>query len=121
LVVDVLLWSTFWFVEHVLVRELYVPVEILQPGRLAKADELVVDEAILDVVELVHVLHNGLTLILYKVLDKSISADGNPKANVAVNHKRRGREQGTEVREGGIGNEQALCDRQRAHQPPRYP
>ncbi len=41
--------STFWF-------ELYVHVEILQPGRLAKADELVVDEAILDVVELVDIL-----------------------------------------------------------------
>jgi hypothetical protein len=36
--------------EHVLVRELHMPLEILQPGRLAKADELVVDEAILDVV-----------------------------------------------------------------------
>jgi 4-hydroxy-3-methylbut-2-en-1-yl diphosphate synthase IspG/GcpE len=40
LVVNVLL-------EHVLVRELHVPVEILQPGRLAEAEELVVDEAIL--------------------------------------------------------------------------
>jgi hypothetical protein len=38
--------------EHVLVRGLYVPVEILQPGRLARADELVVDEAILDVVDM---------------------------------------------------------------------
>ena len=58
-----------------------------------------------------NVLHNCLTLILYKVLDKSISADGNPKANVAVSYKRRGSapQQGTEVREGGIGNEQALC------------
>jgi hypothetical protein len=62
--------------EHVLVRELYVPIDVLQPGRLAKADQLIMDEAILDVVELVDVLHNGLTLILYKVLDKSISADG---------------------------------------------
>jgi len=88
-------------VEHVLVRELYVPVEILQPGRLAKADELVVDEVILDVVELVHVLHNGLTLILYKVLDKSISADGNPKSNFAVNLKRRGESRGLRcTREG---------------------
>ena len=42
----------------------YVAVEILQPGRLAKGDELVVDEAILDVVELVNVLHNCLTLVL---------------------------------------------------------
>jgi hypothetical protein len=103
LVVDVLL------LEQVLVHELHMSINVLQPGRLAKADELVVYEAILDVVELVHVLHNCLTLILYKVLEKSISADGNPKANVAVNHKRRGRERGTEVREGGIGNEQALC------------
>jgi hypothetical protein len=39
--------------EHVLVRELHVPIDVLQPGRLAKANELVVDEAILDVVELV--------------------------------------------------------------------
>jgi hypothetical protein len=99
LVVNVLL------LEHVLVRELHMAIDVLQPGRLAKADELVVDEAILDVVELVDVLHNCLTLILYKVLDKSISADGNTKANVAVNHKRRGREQGTEVREGGISSQ----------------
>ena len=63
----------------------YVAVEILQPGRLAKADELVVDEAILDVDELVDVFHNCLILILYKVLDKRISDDGNTKANVAVN------------------------------------
>ncbi len=63
------------------------------------------DEAILDVVELVHVLYNGLTL-KYLSLTKcwiKASADGNSKGNVAVNHKRRGREQGTEVCEGGIG------------------
>ena len=64
--VDVLL-------EHVWARELNMPIDVLQPGCLAKADELVVAEAILDVVELVDVLHNGLTLILYKVLEKSIS------------------------------------------------
>jgi hypothetical protein len=68
LVVNVLL-------EHVLFHELYVAVEILQPGRLAKTDELVVDEAILDVV---HVLHNCLTLILYKVLDKASVPMGTP-------------------------------------------
>ena len=43
----------------------------MQLGPLAKTDDLVVDEAILDVVELVHVLHNGLTLVLYKVLEKT--------------------------------------------------
>jgi len=66
-----------------------------------------VDEAILDVVELVEVIHNCLTLILHKMLDKGISADGNPKANVAVNHKARRREQRTEVIKGGIGSEHA--------------
>ena len=63
--------------EGVLVRELNMPVRMLKAGGLAKADPLVVDEAILDVVEFVDVLHNRLTLFLHKVLDKSISADGN--------------------------------------------
>jgi hypothetical protein len=73
LVVNVLL-------EHVLVCELYVAVEILQPGRLVKPYELVVDEAILDFEEFVDVLHNCQALILYKVLDKRMSADANTKA-----------------------------------------
>ncbi len=66
--------------EHVLVCELYVAVEILQPGRLVKPYELVVDEAILDFEEFVDVLHNCQALILYKVLDKRMSADANTKA-----------------------------------------
>jgi hypothetical protein len=102
LVVDVLL------LNHVVVGELCMAVQILQPGRLAKPYGLVVDEAILDVLEFVDVLHNCLTIILYKVLDKSISADGNTKTNVAVNYKGRGGEQGTEVREGGVGGKQVL-------------
>jgi hypothetical protein len=76
---------------------------------LAKPNELVVDEAILDVVELVNVLHNCLTLIPDKMLDKSISTYGNPKSNVAVNYKGCGRKQGTEVREGGVGCKHVLC------------
>ena len=103
LVVDVLL------LNHVVVGKLYMAVQILQPGRLAKPYELVADEAILDVLKFVDVLHNCLTLILYKVLDKSISVDENTKTNVAVNYKGRGREQGTEVREGGVGGKQELC------------
>ena len=76
---------------------------------MAKPNELVVDEAILDVFELVDVLHNFLTLFLYKVLDKNVSANGNPKSNVAVIYKSLGGEQGTEVSEGGISSEQGLC------------
>jgi len=60
-----------------------------------------VDEAILDVVELVNVLHNCLTLVLYKVLDESISADGNPKANVPSTTQDAGESRGRRcVREG---------------------
>jgi hypothetical protein len=44
LVVDVLL------LEHLLVRELDLAVKVLKPCGLAKAEELVVDEAILEVV-----------------------------------------------------------------------
>ncbi len=92
-----------------LVLVVYVAAEILQPGRsVAEAEELVVDEAILDVVEL-STSSIIATLILYKVLDKSISPDENTKANVAVNHKRSGREQGTDVCEEGICIEHALC------------
>jgi hypothetical protein len=107
LVVDVLL------LEHLQVRELDLAVKVLKSCGLAKEEELVVDEAILEVVKLVDILHNFLTLSLYKVLDKRISANGNPKANVAVDNEGLGGEQGTDVCEGGISSEQALCGRVR--------
>ena len=65
--------------EHVLVCELHMAINVLQQGLLAEVEKLMMDEAILDVVELVDVLHNGLTLILYKVLDKSIRPMGTPR------------------------------------------
>ena len=40
------------------------------------------DEAILDVVELIDVLHNFRTLFRYKVLDKSVSAREVPRGGV---------------------------------------
>jgi hypothetical protein len=40
-----------------------------------------------EVVKLVNVLHNFLTLRLYKVLDKRIRTNGNPNANVAVDYE----------------------------------
>ena len=92
-----------------LVRVLNLPVQVLEASGLAEADELVVDEAILHVVELINVIHNFLTLFLYKVLDKSISANGNPTANVAVVDKGLWGEQRTKVCEGRISSEQALC------------
>jgi hypothetical protein len=87
--------------EDVLICEVNLPVEVLKAGRLAEVHELVVDEAILDVVELVDVVHNVLTLFLYKVLDKSVSANGNPKANVVVIYKAVGASRGPRcAREG---------------------
>jgi hypothetical protein len=88
LMVDVLL------LEHLLVRELDLAVKVLKSCGLAKAEELVVDEAILEIVKLVNVLHNFLTLSLYKVLDKRISANGNPKGNVAVDYEGLGESRG---------------------------
>jgi hypothetical protein len=41
---------------------------------------MIVDEAILDVVELVDVVHNFLTLFLYQVLNKSVSANATLEA-----------------------------------------
>jgi hypothetical protein len=81
LVVDVLL------LEHLLVRKVDLAVKVLKSCGLAKAEELVVDEAVLEVVKFVNVLHNFLTLSLYEVLDKRISANGSPKANVAINYE----------------------------------
>jgi hypothetical protein len=46
-------------------------------------------------------------------VDKSVSTNGNPKSSVAVIYKGLGGEQGTEVCEGGISSEQALCGRVR--------
>ena len=66
------------------------------------------DKAILEVVEFIDVLHNFLTLFLYKVLDISVSANENPKTKVAVVYKGLGGEQRTEVGEGGISSKQEL-------------
>ncbi len=108
-----ILWSTCCCCKNLLVRELNLAVQVLKARGLAEAEELVVYEAVLDVVELIDVLHNFLTLFRYKVLDKSVSANGNPKANVAVVYKCLGGEQRTEVGEGGISSKQALCGRVR--------
>jgi hypothetical protein len=72
--------------EHLLVRELDLAVKVLKSCGLAR-EELVVDEAILEVVKLGNLLHNFLTLSLYKVLDKRISANGNRGPNVTVNYE----------------------------------
>lgn len=71
--------------QDILVRELYLDFEVLTACSLPEEDQLIVDAAVLYVVELVNVAHKFLTLILYKVLDNSISADG----NTSKGHQRR--------------------------------
>jgi hypothetical protein len=66
--------------EDVSICQVNLPVEVLKACSLSKSDELVI----------------------YKVLDKSVSVNGNPTTNVAVIYKGLGGEQGTEVCEGGI-------------------
>ena len=77
LVVDVLLLEV--------VRDLAV--EVLQPGSLAEAEELVMNEAVLHTIQLVDILHDGQTLLLHKTLDKSVSAEGNTKTHVSLRSK----------------------------------
>jgi hypothetical protein len=58
--------------EDVLICEVNLPVEVLKAGILAEEHELVVDEAILDVVELVDVVHNFLTFFFTKCWTKAL-------------------------------------------------
>jgi len=60
--VDVLL------LEHLLVRELDLAVKVLKSCGLAKAEDLVVDEAILEVVKLVDVLHKGWGRVKHDII-----------------------------------------------------
>jgi hypothetical protein len=81
-------WRVFWFA-----RSMW-PLRYWSRVAWQNRSSLVVYETILYAVQFVDVLHNCLAIILDKVLDKSISADGNTKTNVAVNYKGRRGEQG---------------------------
>ena len=64
--------------EDVLICEVNLPVEVLKAGSLAEAHKLVEDEVILDVVELVDVLHYFLTLFFTKCWTKASVPMGTP-------------------------------------------
>ena len=93
LVVDVLL------LEVVLVLDRDLAVEVLQPGSLAEAKELVVDETVLHAVQLVDIIHDGQALVLHKTLDKRVSAEGNTKTLISLCSEAPEGEHGAEVRE----------------------
>ena len=65
--------------EDVLICEVNLPVEVLKAGSLAEAHKLVVDETILDVVELVDVLHYFLILFFTKCWTKASVPMGTPR------------------------------------------
>ena len=104
LVVDVLL------LEMVLVLDWDLAVEVLQPGSLAEAEELVMNEAVLHTIQLVDILHDGQTLLLHKTLDKSVSAEGNTKTHVSLRSKSHRGEYRAKVRKSrGSGNDVMGC------------
>lgn len=104
LVVDVLL------LEVVLVLERNVAVEVLQPGSLTEAKELVVNETVLHAVQLVDILYDGQALILHKTLDKSVSAEGNTKTLISLCSEAPEGEHGAEVRKSrGVCNDIVGC------------
>ena len=104
LVVDVLL------LEMVLVLDRDLAVEVLQPGSLAEAKELVMNEAVLHAIQLVDILHDGQTLLLHKNLDKSVSAEGNTKTHVSLRSKAPKGEHRAKVRKSsGSGNDVVGC------------
>ena len=65
--------------EDVLICEVNLPVEVLKAGSLAEAHKLVEDEVILDVVELVDVLHYFLILFFTKCWTKASVPMGTPR------------------------------------------
>jgi len=88
--------------EAVLIREVNLAVEALKADSLAKPKELVVDKAILDVVEFVDSLHNCLTLVL--------------ASNLAVNYKGRGGSKGLRcAREGSAASMRRAAENATAH------
>ena len=63
--------------EGVLVVEEDVAIQVLKASGLAEAQELVVNETILNGVELVDVVDDVFDLVLNKILYESVSAKGN--------------------------------------------
>ena len=97
LAVDVLL------LEAILVADGNLAIEVLEPRRLAEAQELIVDEAVVHAVELVDIVDDGQALILHKILNKRVSAEGNTEPLIPLRSETLNMEQvGGKVREGRV-------------------
>ena len=76
---------------------------MMEPRRLAEAQELIVDEAVLHAVELVDIVDDGQALILHKILNKRVSAEGNTEPLIPLRSEALNMEQvGGKVREGRV-------------------
>ena len=71
--------------EGVLVVEENVAIQILKASGLAEAQELVVNETILNGVELVDVVDDVFDLVLNKILYESVSAKGDTESDISCN------------------------------------
>ena len=97
LAVDVLL------LEAILVADGNLAIEVLEPRRLAEAQELIVDEAVVHAVELVDIVDDGQALILHKILNKRVSAEGNTEPLIPLRSETLNMEQvGGKMREGRV-------------------
>ena len=88
--------------EGVLVmEEEHVVVQILKASGLAEAQELVVNETILNGVELVDVVDDVFDLVLNKILYESVSAKGHAESDISLRGEGLVLNVGSEVSEGG--------------------
>ena len=94
--------------EGVLVVEEDVAIQILEASGLAEAQELVVNETILNGVELVDVVDDVFDLVLNKILYKSVSAKGNTESDISLSGESLVLNVGSEVCEGGVLSDDAL-------------
>ena len=83
-------------------------VQILNVSGLAEAQELVVDETILNGVEFVDVVDDVFDLVLNKILYGSVSAKGDAESDISLSGESVILNVGSEVCEGGVLSDDAL-------------
>jgi len=85
-----------------------VAIQILKASGLAEAQELVVNETILNGVELVDVVDDVFDLVLNKFLYESVSAKGDTESDISLCGESLVLNVGSEVCEGGVLSDDAL-------------
>ena len=85
-----------------------VGIEVLKARWLAEAQELLVNEAIINGVELVDVVDDVFDLVLNKILYERVSAKGDTESDISLSGEGLVLNVGSEVCEGGVLSDDAL-------------